>query len=95
MEKGLMFSIICVLVFIANDWLYLDKIRQTEVVTFNVKKGLIVRFKSNNYITLIAPDDLLKGEKKVEHVVAFFSCQSSEQTVFDLSHIVTRFKTKS
>jgi len=73
-KTGLMFSIICVLVFIANDWLYLDKIRQTEVVNFNVKKGLIVGFKSNNYITLIVSDDLLKGEKKVEHVVAFFSC---------------------
>ena len=71
-KKGLMFSIICVLVFIANDWLYLDKIRQTEVVTFNVKKGLIVGFKSNKYITLIASDDLLKGEKKVEHVVKPF-----------------------
>ena len=48
---------------------YLHKIRQTEVVTFNVKKGLLVGFKKKNHITLIISDGLLKDEKKIEYIV--------------------------
>jgi len=66
---GLTLSIICVSIFILNDMFYLHKIRQTEVVTFNVKKGLLVGFKKKNHITLIISDGLLKDEKKIEYIV--------------------------
>lgn len=68
-KTGLMFTIVCVVMFIFNDWFYLNKIRQNEVVVFDVGKGSLVGFKRDNHINFIMSDNLFKDEKKMEYSI--------------------------
>ena len=55
--------------FILNDLFYLNKIRQNEVVVFDVGKGSLVGFKRDNHIDFLMSDNLLEDEKKMEYLI--------------------------
>jgi competence protein ComEC len=68
-KSGLMYTVMCVVIFIVNDWVYLNKVRQNEVVVFDAGKELLIGFKRNNHMNFLTSDNLLKDEKKMEYIV--------------------------
>lgn len=68
-KTGLILTLICVVMFILNDLFYLNKIRQNEVVVFDVGKGSLVGFKRDNHIYFLMSDNLLEDEKKMEYLI--------------------------
>lgn len=68
-KTGLIFTITCVVIFIVNDWFYLNKIRQTDVIVFDVGKESLVGFVRNNHMTFIMSDKLLKDEQTIAYLV--------------------------
>lgn len=57
-------NILFVLIFLINDFLFMTKVNSSEVISFDVKKEVLIGFKKGNYITFLVSKNLIKNERK-------------------------------
>ena len=68
-KTGLLISTLCVCIFLTNDLVYRKKINKPEVISFDVKKELLIGFKKDNQITFLISKNLATNDKKLEYLV--------------------------
>ena len=64
-KSGIFLSALFVLIFLINDFLFMTKVNSSEVISFDVKKEVLIGFKKGNYITFLVSKNLINAMNQI------------------------------